>query len=254
MAERGEAMEHQKQCPMATMAPYFRDQQARIAKSEARLEPLTRKVGILEDGLTNITNMLYPAHANDTSFPANPMDSRSTDAFPPASLMPTPDFRLPPASFLPVPPSSTELPSQAGVFNTSQSSPPFDSQIHHLLSLHESLRDEVSRVANALNEHEGRTSMMIMNENQRAKEDMLHANSAINAMRVQLHWLMSATLSQRNSARAAGGNTNASASTSTQGTGASSVGAAVRPGATGATLYQAPLRRLSDSPRQNTKL
>ena len=199
---------------MAIMSPHFREQQARIERNEARLEPLSRKVGILEDGLSNITNMLYPANGNDSSFPVtNPLDPNSSESFPATSLVPTPDFRLPPASFPPVPPNDT---FQTPFNHATQ--PPFDSQIHHLLTLHDSLREEVSRITNALTELDGRTNMMVINESQRVKDEMLHTNAAINSMRMQLHWLMSATLHQRNSAasstaRAAG----AAASTSAGG-------------------------------------
>lgn len=237
---------------MATMAPHFREQQARIERNEARLEPLARKVGILEDGLSNITDMLYPANANDSSFPVtNPLDPNNSESFPPASLIPTPDFRLPPASFPPVPPNND--PSQTPFNNPTQ--PPFDSQVHHLLTLHDSLREEVSRIANALTELEGRTNMMVINESQRVKDEMLHTNAAINGMRMQLHWLMSATLHQRNTSSSstarAGASTSASASGSSATQGASgSLGS--RSGASG-TLH-APMRRLSDSTRQDTKL
>ncbi|KAH7114382.1 hypothetical protein B0J11DRAFT_135317 [Dendryphion nanum] len=234
-------MEHEKSCPMATMAPFFREQQARVERTEARLEPMSRKVGILEDGLSNITNMLYPANGNDSSFPVtNPLDPNNSDSFSPSPLVPTPDFHLPPASFPPV------------AQTNEQSQPPFDSQAHHLLTLHESLRDEVTRIANALTDVEGRTSLMIMNESQRAKEDMLHTNAAINSMRMQLHWLMSATLQQRtanstgNSTTRTGASTSASASASGSGT----QGASSRASAT----LHTPLRRLSDTLRQDTKL
>ena len=233
---------------MATMAPHFRDQQARLERNEARLEPLTRKLGVLEDGLQNITNMLYPGNSSDSSFPVtNPLDPNEADAFPPAPLMPTPDFRLPPASFPPVPPSNEQ----------SQAQPPFDSQIHHLLTLHESLREEVTRIANGLNDVEGRTSMMLMNENQRVKEEMLHTNAAMNRMQMQLHWVMSATLHQRTSTSGgsssgrAGGSTSASGG-SASGTQGASSSLGTRPGAS-ATLH-GPIRRLSDSTRQDTKL
>jgi hypothetical protein len=243
-AERTEVVNHQKGCPMATMAPHFRDQQARIERNEARMEPLSRKVGILEDGLSNITNMLYPANANDSSYPVtNPLDPNTSESFPPAGFVPTPDFRLPPASFPPVPPNDA---SQTPFQNHTQ--PPFDSQIHHLLTLHESLREEVSRIANALTECEGRTNMMVINEGQRVKDEMLHTNAAINGMRMQLHWLMSATLHQRTSSSTgrAGTSTGASSSASGATQGANRSG-------TSAT-FQAPLRRLSDSTRQDTKL
>ncbi|PVI07186.1 hypothetical protein DM02DRAFT_356064 [Periconia macrospinosa] len=240
--ERAEIRSHEETCVMAKLAPHFQEQQARIERSEARLEPLARKVGILEDGLSNITSMLYPANNGDPDFPiTNPLDPTSSEPFPPA-----PDFRLPPTSFPPV--------TQNDSSQTSQ--PPFDSQIHHLLTLHDSLREEVSRITNALTELDGRTNMMIINESQRQKDEMLHTNAAINSMRMQLHWLMSATLSNRNAAGSSTARTGASTganggpSSATRGTASAGLG---NRAAANATLH-APLRRLSDSSRQDTKL
>ena len=218
---------------MATMAPHFREQQARIERNEARLDPLMRKVGILEDGLSNITSYLYPANGNDASFPV-------TDPLDPNDTAPTPDFRLPPASFPPVQPGNESTPAQ----------PPFDSQVHHLLTLHDSLREEVSRIANALTDLDGRTNMMIINESQRAKDEMLHVNAAISNMRMHLQWVVSATLQQRSNAA---GSSRTPGSTAASATGSSATRATqARPGS-GATL-QGPFRRLSDSNRQDTKL
>ncbi|ORY15586.1 hypothetical protein BCR34DRAFT_642368 [Clohesyomyces aquaticus] len=225
VAERTEVWLHERSCPMATMAPHFREQQTRLERNEAKLEPLARRVVILEDGLSNITNMLYPANDNASSFPVtNPLDPNNADAFPPAPLVPTPDFRLPPAS------------------------------------LHDSLREEVSRIATALTEVEGRASMMIINDGQRFKDELLHTNANINNMRVQLHWLMSTTLQQRTansasnstSGRAGSGataSTSAPSGSTTQGAARNRSGAA-GPGVTG----HSPFRRLSDSTRQDTKL
>jgi hypothetical protein len=224
---------------MATMAPHFREQQARIERNEARMEPLIRKVGILEDGLTNITNYLYPANGNDASFPVtDPLDPNSTDP-----QVPTPDFRLPPASYPPVPPGGNDTNNPA--------QPPFDSQVHHLLTLHDSLREEVSRISNALTDLDGRTNMMIINESQRSKDEMLHVNAAISNMRMHLQWVVSATLQQRSNAAGSSrtpGTTTVNASAGSNATRASSA----RPGPS-ATM-QGPSRRLSDSNRQDTKL
>ena len=249
-AERAMVVQHEVSCPMATMAPFFRDQQARIERNEAKMEPLIRKVGILEDGLSNIIETLYPSsNNNDSSFPVtNPLDPNNPDTFTPSSTMPTPDFRLPPASFPPVPPTEQ---SHTPITNPTQ--PPFDSNIHHLLTLHESLRDEVSRIANAITDLEGRTSMMIINENQRVKDEMLHANAAIHSIRAQVLWLMSARLQQRtssSSSSAAGRSGGGSSSTGTNGSGASTQGGGTR----GSGTLQLPMRRLSDSTRQDTKL
>ncbi|KAF1837246.1 TRAF-type zinc finger protein [Decorospora gaudefroyi] len=235
-AERAQVVLHEAACAMATMAPHFREQQARIERNEARMEPLTRTVGILEDGLTNITNYLYPANGNDASFPVtDPLDPN--DAGPQA---PTPDFRLPPASFPPVPPGNDSTPAQ----------PPFDSQVHHLLTLHDSLREEVSRISQALSDLDGRTNMMIINESQRSKDEMLHVNAAISNMRMHLQWVVSATLQQRSNAA---GSSRTPGSTTASTSGSSATGAtSSRPGPS-ATL-QGPFRRLSDSNRQDTKL
>ncbi|KAH3918127.1 hypothetical protein HBI56_144830 [Parastagonospora nodorum] len=233
--ERADVLHHEKACAMATMAPHFREQQARIERNEARMEPLIRKVGVLEDGLTNITNMLYPANSNDASFPVtDPLDPNDAEA-------PT-DFNLPPASFPPVTQDN----------ENSQAQPPFDSQVHHLLTLHDSLREEVSRITNAMTELEGRANMMVFNESTRVKEEMLRTNTAINSMRMQLHWLMSSHLHNRSnsagssSARTTGGTTTATSSGSNV-----TPGANVRPGPSG-TMQS--FRRLSDSTRQDTKL
>lgn len=227
-SERADVTQHETACAMATMAPHFRDQQARIERNEARMEPLARKVGILEDGLTNITNMLYPSNANDASFPV--ADHLDPDA--------AADFGLPAAS-------------SHGNEN-SANEPPFDSQVHHLLTLHDNLREEVSRIANTLTEVEGRTNMMVINESQRNKDEMLHTNAAINNMRMQLHWLMSATIHQR--ATSASASTSRPAASTSAGTSGRSTtqGPSSRPGPSG--TLPAPYRRLSDSNRQDTKL
>lgn len=116
---------------------------------------------------------------------------------------------------------------------------PFDSATHHLLSLHESLREELDRVASSVSEVDARASMMIMNENLRLKDDLAHTNAVIGSMRMQLQWLTSARLqTQTRSAP----NPAPSASGSSPRTGPSSP--------PNGSLQ--PIRRLSDSER--TKL
>lgn len=121
---------------------------------------------------------------------------------------------------------------------------PFDATAHHLLCLHESLREEVSRVSAAISEIDGKASMMVMNERLRAKEDLAHTNAAIGSMRLQLQWSMNARL--QNQQRVAMIRTQSSGE-SLENAGSS---AAVGP-STGAAM---PARRLSDSSRQETKL
>lgn len=120
---------------------------------------------------------------------------------------------------------------------------PFDSTAHHLLCLHESLREEVSRVRAALSELDARTTMTVLNEGLRIKEDISHMNAAMGGMRLQLHWLVSARL--QNQQRVA--------MVRTQTGGVLDTGASSRPQDSGADV-ELPIRRLSDLTRQETKL
>ncbi|KAK4696289.1 hypothetical protein P7C71_g1602, partial [Lecanoromycetidae sp. Uapishka_2] len=121
---------------------------------------------------------------------------------------------------------------------------PFDSTAHHLLCLHESLRDEVNRVSAAVSEIDAKATMMVTNESLRVKEDLAHTNAAIGSMRMQLHWLMSARLQSQQRVAMVG----AQSSGESLGTGTSSAQSVP---ADSVTL---PVRRLSDSTRQDPKL
>lgn len=63
------------------------------------------------------------------------------------------------------------------------------SPIQHLLSLHESLRDEVTRIAAALHDLDGRHSMLMLNENLRLKEDMAFLNAQVSGIGRQVAFL-----------------------------------------------------------------
>ncbi|MCJ1369101.1 hypothetical protein MMC20_000309 [Loxospora ochrophaea] len=125
-----------------------------------------------------------------------------------------------------------------------------ESTARHLLSLQESLRDEVDRVSTAISELDARTSMTLMNESLRTKEDMAHTNAAIGSMRVQLHYLMSTRW--QNQQRPAMARTQGS---SGNGSTTQRTGAGPSMGGLGTNeLPLQPIRRLSDSTRQETKL
>ena len=148
---------------------------------------------------------------------------------------------LSPVSNMVDPPSSS-TPTTAGG--------PFDSTAHHLLSLHESLRDEVSRVSTTVSELDAKATMMVMNESLRIKDELSHANAAIGGIRHQLHWLVSGRLQNeqrmamvRAQAASHGSPPSTSAGSSSQGSGAGS-----SPG------VRLPVRSVSDSARQETKL
>lgn len=139
------------------------------------------------------------------------------------------------------------LGSSADLVNAPSSSTsdagPFDSTAHHLLCLQESLREEVSRVSAALSELDARTTLNAMNESLHVKEDISHMNAAIGGMRLQLHWLVSARLQNQQRVALVRSQTGGALDAATSSTPEGSSGD-----------VELPVRRLSDSTRQVTKL
>lgn len=136
---------------------------------------------------------------------------------------------------------SNALETNPSLSTSSQEDSPFDSTAHHLLCMHESLREEVGRVSAAVSELDAKASMMVMNESLRTKEELAHTNAAVGGMRMHLHWLMSARLQnqQRGGVMMAGEPE-------------LGIGASGRGGSTGE--LGPSVRRLSDTTRQDTKL
>lgn len=110
-----------------------------------------------------------------------------------------------------------------------------DPVTHHLLSLHESLRGEVESISSALSEVDARSNMMIMNESLRMKEESAHQNAAIAALQMQVRYLLNSRLQ-------------------TQRTQTAPVVQQVVNGPATAAAMGLPIRRLSDSSRQDVKL
>lgn len=153
------------------MAPFLEKQRRELEDERAAREAFQRKIQIFEGGLSSIQEMLYSAPSAAVSGP-------STD-----------DGRRPRLDLATTPsPGSPDRGLPAGP------EAPFDTPIQHVLSLHEALREELSRLENTMAEHEARTTMMMINEGQRQREEQAHANAAINTMRAQLHWLLSSRL------------------------------------------------------------
>lgn len=74
---------------------------------------------------------------------------------------------------------------------------PYASPLHHLLSMHESLRDELSRISTALSELDGRHSMQILNENLRTREEISYLGAQVGGLQRQVHWLTSTQLQRQ---------------------------------------------------------
>ena len=135
--------------------------------------------------------------------------------------------------------------------NPTSNPAPFDSTAAHLLSLHESLREEVSRVSNAIAELDAKTSTTVINESLRNKEDMAHTNAVLTNLRVQLQWLMSSKLQSQH--RAAMLRTQSSVEAGPSALNGGGANSSTGVGGVGAVV-ELPRRRLSDSTRQDTKL
>ncbi|KAK4574511.1 hypothetical protein LTR86_001352 [Recurvomyces mirabilis] len=122
----------------------------------------------------------------------------------------------------------------------STSGGPYVSPLHHLLSMHESLRDEMSRVNSALQELDGRHSMQTLNENLRTREEISYLGAQLAGLSRQVHWLTSTQL-QRQS-RSATPSAVAGSSSEMAGT---SVEAAVNAVSTAATALRGAARMVS---------
>ena len=63
--------------------------------------------------------------------------------------------------------------------------------------MHESLRDEMSRISSALSELDGRHSMQILNENLRTRDEISYLGAQVAGLQRQVSWLTSAQLQRQ---------------------------------------------------------
>ena len=96
-----------------------------------------------------------------------------------------------------LPPSVTQDFDLASPFPQSNSDGPYTSPLHHLLSMHENLREEMTRISTALQELDGRHSMQILNENLRNREEIAYLGGQVAGMNRQVHWLTSTQLQRQ---------------------------------------------------------
>ena len=208
MRKRAEIAAHEQSCLLASVLPTIQGLNSRLDNQGATLEVLQRKNTLLESSILALQAIADDALPNVRNAVSVSQDAESTNA----SL------------------SQQSLSSGA---------PPFDSATHHLLSLYESMRAELDRVSAGVSELDGRSSMMLMNETLRIREEMSHANAAIGSLRVQLQWLMSAKLQAQSRLS---GSANPAVVLEGPMSGRAPVG------------LGHPIRRLSDPARQETKL
>ncbi|KAJ9287993.1 hypothetical protein DTO021C3_4397 [Paecilomyces variotii] len=222
--KRAELGIHEQSCPLITMGPYFEAQNSRMDSMEVTIKHLKQRNEILEDGIANIQSTLMESTRA-------PPESRTRSSGRTRSDSPS---------------SPQETSSNSTVDRSSNLSS--STATTYLLSLHESLRDEVAQLSHAITDLDARASMAIMNESLRIMEDMAHTNAALNSVRMQVHWLMNPRLhqGQRSSSVSPGTSSQARA----VGLGSSSSGSSSAAGPSPSSRS----RRLSDGGREGTKL
>ncbi|CAG8264930.1 unnamed protein product [Penicillium olsonii] len=225
---RADIATHEQSCPLVAMGPYFEGQNARLNSLELGMRHLQQRNEIFEDGLANIRSTLMESTRVNPSSHNNRSSTQSTRDQQPRAR-PEVD-----------PGDSEDI--ATSIFSSTANS--------YLLSLHESLREQVGQLSHAITDLDARASMTIMNESLRIKEDMALTNAAMNSVRMQVQWLMNPRLHQgpRGAVRAnnttEGTRTQLDSSASTAGPSTSSAQSLgfLRP------------RRLSDTGREGTKL
>lgn len=199
------------------MGPYFEAQNARLDSLELTIRHLQQRNEIFEDGISNIRSTL----AQSTRLPEQDSSPTSSD----------------------VPRRRDSASNQSQIDSSNLYTA---TTTNYLLSLHESLREEVGQLSNAITDLDARASMALMNECLRLKEDMAHTNAAVGSIRMQVQWLLNPRLHQGQRAGARPNNASGSNGNPASASGPSSA-------AGPSTAFLRP-RRLSDSGREGTKL
>lgn len=178
---------HEAGCAISKLAPLIAKQNAQLKEHATALKYLQRKTAIHEEFLDSVRETLAgPGIVGLPSLPAPPSPSQNPN---PVSI-----------------PSQAQHPAHIdaqvrslhrSIWDTSDPLAPFDSTAAHLLSLHESLRQEVARVSAAVSDLDARTDTTFLNTSLRAKEEMAHRDAVIERTRVQVQWLVSYGLQQR---------------------------------------------------------
>ncbi|KAK5688723.1 hypothetical protein LTS10_000701 [Elasticomyces elasticus] len=131
-----------------------------------------------------------------------PISSRLIASLPPSRPAPPPPGPRP--EDLPEPFSTDfDMPFPAA-FPPPAAHGPYVSPLHHLLSMHEALRDELSRVSTAVQELDGRQSMHTLNENLRMREEMGYLGAQVTGLSRQVGWLTSTQLQRQQQQHGAG--------------------------------------------------
>ncbi|KAK2759164.1 hypothetical protein FQN54_003264 [Arachnomyces sp. PD_36] len=191
--KQSEISGHEGSCPLVTLGPYLEAQSSRIDSMDTTIKQLRQRNEILEDGIASIrttltqTSRLPPESEPDSSPSANPIDISRVSYTAPSIRASTHADN-----------ASTRTDNASNLSSSTATT--------YLLSLHESLREEVIQLSGAITDLDARASMAIMSESLRIKEDMAHTNATLNSVRMQVHWLMNPRLHQGQRATTVGAN------------------------------------------------
>ncbi|PGH10865.1 hypothetical protein AJ79_05225 [Helicocarpus griseus UAMH5409] len=241
---------HEQSCPLVTIGPYLETQNSRIESMESTIRQLRQRNEILEDGIANIRSSVAQISPLQASSQTEASPIIRSDS--PVSLSSELNVSAPEAPNNPA--SGTITDNAASPSQDLTSSPSSSNATTYLLSIHESLRDEVSQLSNAISDIDARVNMSIMNESIRLRDDMAHITAGVNTLRMQLHWLMNPRLHQAQ--RTVNGSNTGAPSTSdssrNMGMGAPVAGQSGTSSSPPPPLQRG--RRLSDGSREGTKL
>ncbi|WPH04582.1 Hypothetical protein R9X50_00747400 [Acrodontium crateriforme] len=233
---REQAETHSRNCTLARLAPIFAAQKQRLDEQEAAQKAMAHKLDIFQDGFASLQSLLCDpsdgAGLTNTQATVEPpgrnhrgrshtMGAYAGTAepldldFPTSSAQWSPSASTAPSRPAPNPPGPRprdlpepytgdfDLAAPAFPSHSMTQEMPYTSPLHHLLSMHESLRDEMSRISAALAEVDGRLSMQSLNENMRTREEITYLGAQLAGLSRQVHWLTSSQL-QRQQPQGAG--------------------------------------------------
>lgn len=242
--------QHEQSCILAKLGPYLDAQASRMESMESTIKQLRQRNEILEDGIANIRSILG-GHVSPLQPDPQTEVSPIIRSDSPLSLsFEHLDISSPEASNNP---ANDPTDGVSPPYQEIASSPSPSNTTTYLLSIHESLREEVTQLSNAISDIDARVNMSIMNEGIRLRDEMAHISAGVNAIRMQVHWLMNPRLHQIQRAVNASSTTTPSAGDTSRNVGVATVGGpSDHPSSPPLPSYRG--RRLSDGSREGTKL
>jgi hypothetical protein len=173
---------HTQSCSLARLAPFLSKQSKLLQSLQEQLTMVKIRNEVLETGFDKINDII-----NDRVLPSPPGEASDIEEIERDHIPSAISHRdlLMPAHLRALTPSPD--PEATSISQTQQ----------HLLALHESLRgnvttleQDISAMSNAISDLDARTSMQLMNETLRIKEDLAHTNAALFSTRAQVQWLL----------------------------------------------------------------